>query len=95
LYKKNNLPLFYNVLAKITLELEKYNLRVVKLDKNQRKYTLILKSSYDNTSDVVKFMQDLMDMRFKRVNSKTIKNQKGEYISYVEFEYWKFKWIFR
>jgi len=81
------MPLFYNVLVKITLDLKKYNLKVTKFVKNYRKYTLILKSNYDNTSDVANFMKNLLNDGFKDVNSKTIKNTKGEYISYVEFRY--------
>ena len=87
LYQKDKTPLFYNALVKITLDLKKYNLKVIKFVKNYRKYTLILKSNYDNTSDVANFMKSLLNDGFKNVNSKTIKNTKGEYISYVEFRY--------
>ena len=87
LYQKYKTPLFYNVLARIAKKLKKYNLKITKLNKNNDFYVLTIKSDYDNTSDIAKFMEDLINDGFKNVKSKTIKNKKNKYISYVEFSY--------
>jgi len=87
LYQKYKTPLFYNVFVKIVKNLKKYNLKISKLNKNNTFYVLTIKSEYDNTSDIAKFMNDLINDGFKNVTSKTIKNKNHKYISYVEFSY--------
>jgi len=86
LYNENKKPIFYNVLIRIDKYLKKYNLKITKLQKNKNFYILIIKSNYNNTSDIAKFMQDLINIGFKNVYSKTINNTNKEYISYVEFK---------
>ena len=86
LYNKNQEPLVYNLFAKITFYLQKYNLKVKEFKKIDNKYFLQIISKFDNTHEIAKFMQDLINEKFKNVTSKTIKINKNKYISYVEFE---------
>ncbi len=86
LYDKNKEPLVYNLFAKITVYLRKYNLKVKEFKKTNSKYFLQIVSDFDNTHEIAKFMQDLINEKFKNVTSKTIKINKNKYISYVEFE---------
>ena len=86
LYNKNKKPLIYNIFAKLTFYLQKYDLKIQKIQKNNNKYFLKIISKFDNTHEIAKFMQDLINEHFKNVTSKTIKVNKNKYISYVEFE---------
>ena len=86
LYDKNKKPLVYNLFAKITFYLQKYNLKVKDFKKTNNHYSLEIVSKFDNTHEIAKFMQDLINEKFKNVTSKTIKINKNKYISYVEFE---------
>ncbi len=86
LYNENKKPLVYNTLAKLTKYLQKYNLKIKTIKKSDNKYFLIIISNFDNTHEIAKFMQDLINEKFKNVISKTVKINKNRYISYVEFE---------
>ena len=86
LYKENKKPLIYNVFVKISFYLQKYDLKIEQIRKTGNKYFLKIISKFDNTHEVAKFMQKLINEKFKNVTSKTIKVNKKRYISYVEFE---------
>ena len=86
LFDKNKKPLIYNVFAKLSFYLQKYDLKVKKIKKIDNKYFLKIISKFDNTHEIARFMQDLINEKFKNVTSKTIKVNKKKYISYVEFE---------
>ena len=83
---KAKTPLFYNTFAKIVKCLKKYNLKIYKLVKDGKNYTIVIKSYSDNTRFIAKFMQDLEKEGFINVTSRIIKNKNGVYISYVKFE---------
>jgi len=86
LFNKNKKPLIYNIFAKLTFYLQKYDLKVKEIKKTDNKYFLKIVSKFNNTHEIAKFMQDLINENFKNVTSKTIKVNKNKYISYVEFE---------
>ena len=86
LFNKNKKPLIYNIFAKLTFYLQKYDLKVKEIKKTDNKYFLKIVSKFNNTHEIAKFMQDLINENFKDVTSKTIKVNKNKYISYVEFE---------
>jgi len=86
LFNKNKKPLIYNIFVKLTFYLQKYDLKVKEIKKIDNKYFLKIVSKFDNTHEIAKFMQDLINENFKDVTSKTIKVNKNKYISYVEFE---------
>jgi len=87
LYKQAKEPLFYNILAKIAKSMEKFSLKADSIYKDNKKITIIIVSTYDNTKEITSFMNDLINYGFKDVKSVFISKKKNFYLSKVSFYY--------
>ena len=87
LYQHAKEPMFYNIVAKVAKSMKKYSLKANRIYKDNKKVTLIIISTYDNTKEITSFMNDLINYGFKNVKSKFISNKSNFYISKVSFYY--------
>ncbi|MEO1923356.1 MAG: hypothetical protein ABGX25_02410 [Nautiliaceae bacterium] len=79
-------PPFTNYLAQIMKLLKKYHLKIANFNYNEGKFKVTVVSSYDNSANIALFMQDLLNLKYKKVSSKEISNKNGTYTSQIVFE---------
>jgi len=86
LYKIVQTPPITNEFADIIVLLKKHSLKITEFSKNKNMLTVTIVSEYDNSSEIAKFMKDLLKFGFKDVYSKQILSKENKYISKVEFK---------
>jgi hypothetical protein len=75
----------YNEIADIVNFLIKNNLKLMKFEKVNTKYVIILQSNKYNSKLIAKFINYLITLGYKNVNSKAIINQKNNYVTQIRF----------
>ena len=81
---------FYNQFAIIVSLLKDNNLKIVSFEKNKRHYEIVLKSKYDISKNIARFMIDLRKKNFKNVETNginlVVENGRKFYVSKVSFD---------
>ena len=77
-------PIFSNELNKILFAIYKNNLKLVSLSKNDGKFIIHVASKDKDSYKIALFMQNLIKIGFKDVNSVFVKENNGLYISEVK-----------
>jgi hypothetical protein len=75
----------YNEIADIINFLNKNNLKLLSLKKENNNFFVLLKSDTDNSKLLVSFIKFLIDLGYKNVSSKEIVNKKNNYITQIRF----------
>jgi hypothetical protein len=76
---------FYNTLADVLNFVYKNNLKLLKLEKENNNYHLVIKSDSDNSKLIAAFIKYLIKSGYKNVFSKEIINKKDAYITQIRF----------
>jgi hypothetical protein len=86
LYKIKVKGSLYNKLADIINFLTKHNLSYIKFEKHGKKYVIIIKSNFNNSKLIADFINYLISLHYKNVESKQILNNENFYITKVTYE---------
>jgi hypothetical protein len=87
LYKIFKKEKFANVFADVVNLASKNNLIIKNLSQNNSHIILYIQTSKKYVRNIPDFMQELINLNYKNVTSKEIKNTQNEYIALVEFDY--------
>jgi len=79
-------PTLTNQIMDITYEFKKYNLKLISMDKNATHTDLTVVSSFENSSNIAKFIKDMYNLGYKNITSKQIDNNNGIYIAKVSYD---------
>ncbi|GAX87077.1 conserved hypothetical protein [Lebetimonas natsushimae] len=83
-YIKTKEPV-YNRFADIINFINKRRLKIIKFEKDENSYNILLKSYNDNSQLIAEFMKYLITLGYKDVSSKKIINNNNNYITQIRF----------